>query len=54
VIVGLGGEPQPAWTLKFRQVGLDPLIQVEAVVQKKVKGQEASRESVERANGSEV
>jgi hypothetical protein len=54
VVVGLGSEPRLLWTLELCKVGLDPLIQVEAVVQEDAKGQEASRQSVKRANGSEV
>jgi hypothetical protein len=54
VVVGLGGEIQPTFSQRLRQAGLDPSIQVEAVVQEEAKGQEASRETVVRTNGSEV
>src|SRR5208337_2290960 len=37
-----------------REGGWDPMIQVEAVVQEQAKGQEASRESVDRMDGPEV
>jgi hypothetical protein len=41
-------------SLRPRKARANPLIQVEAVVQEKAKGQEASRESVVPTSGPEV
>ena len=54
VTVGLGEEVKGMCSRIPRKAGLDPLIQVEAAVQEKAKGQEASRESVVPTNGPEV
>jgi hypothetical protein len=50
----LGGEVSPMRSQGLVKNRFDPSIQVEAVVQEKVKGEEAIRESVVRANGTKI
>ena len=52
--VGLGGEVHSQPTRRQRKKELQPLIQIEVMVQEKAKGQETSWEIVARIIGAEV